>query len=38
VAEEFEVEFAAVTAPVLSSSWIMKKDENDSGLEVELAF
>jgi len=38
VAEEFEVEFAAVTAPVLSSSWIIKKDENDSGLEVELAF
>lgn len=38
VGEEFEAEFSAVTAPTLSSSWILNRDEKDNGLEVELAF
>lgn len=35
--EEFETEFSAVTAPVLSSSWLLKRDANDNGLHVELS-
>lgn len=38
VAGEFAAEFSAVTAPVPSPSWLLKRDENENGLEVELAF
>ncbi|KAF7803013.1 phosphate transporter PHO1-like protein 9 [Senna tora] len=35
---EFTGEFSAVTAPVLSASWLLKRDEKENGLQVELAF
>lgn len=38
MAGELQAEFSAVTAPMLSSSRLSNRDENDNGLEVELAF
>lgn len=38
VAGEFGAEFSAVTAPVPSPSWLLKREEKENGLEVELAF